>query len=224
MLLSVPRDLWGAFPWALGLCLEVAVARVTWNLDHISDELHLATSSRWHVDPGATSLSCRAPVEAGKLAGFAFGWSVALQLGALAAIKVMERKQAAAAAARDAVRFGSYRGEASLAPLEGIPEVVYALHAVLALAVSGMVAGRGLHLLLFRRSRWRHCPHNRILGLFRFSVAANGALCLWYLVASGSAIRIVLVDALKQSAGGFGGFAGRGPQGARRAGPAEKRS
>jgi hypothetical protein len=93
--------------------------------------------------------------------------------------------------------------EQAVGELAALPAVLYALHAVCALSACGAVTWRSLRLLLFHRHDYHRCPHRRIVGLFRFSCAADVALLLWYVAASSSAIRIVAVDALRDSVGGL---------------------
>ena len=199
MLLSVPNDIWGSMPWVLGCCVELAVAIKTWNIDHIPDHVHEATSAKWHIDPGATSISCRAPVEVGKLTGFAFGWSLLVQVVCVVAVKIVDRRRRLQRL--HAQYASSYRE--GLDPLEGAPEVLYALHAVTSMAISGCTLYKAVDLFAWRSKRFRHCPHRKIVGLFRFSVFANGAIFAWYLLVSSTAIKVVFFDALAQSLGDF---------------------
>ena len=126
--------------------------------------------------------------------------SVAIQIVVIVLVWAVERKRVAVLE-EDAVRLASRRVGAVEAPrpeevLEGVPEVAYAAHGVAGMVFSGGAGLRSLDVLLRHHRRWRHCPHRKVVGLFRFSAAANVALFFWYATIANGALRMML-DALR---------------------------
>jgi len=78
--------------------------------------------------------------------------------------------------------------------LEGVPEVAYAAHGVAGFVFTGSVAARALNMLVRHRRRYRHCPHVKVLGLFKFAVIANFVLLAWYTALAYSAFGMVVAE------------------------------
>mmetsp|Transcript_67079 Transcript_67079/g.135208 ORF Transcript_67079/g.135208 Transcript_67079/m.135208 type:complete len:207 (+) Transcript_67079:136-756(+) len=195
MLFAVPTRLRDVAPWVLSTVVEIVVATTLWNIDNISDEVHAVTTSRWHIDPGATSSSCSAPVEVGKLAAVAFAISVAGQFLAVIGVQLVERVRARNQPIRSRSAHISASSESDVV-LEGLPEFLYVCHGILGFVVSGGIFYRALNLLLRNPLRFRFCPHRKVVGIFKFACLATMSLSTWYFTIVSSASRAVFKDLL----------------------------
>jgi hypothetical protein len=129
------------------------------------------------------SYTCSAPVEIGKLTSFSFGSSIFVQVFVIFAAFIIDKK-------RNILRLSSQTDVV----YEGLPEVIFASHGVFCLAIAGGVTYRALHLRFFEWRRFKLCPYNRIVRIFRFSCWANTILSCWYSSITVDALRIVLAD------------------------------
>mmetsp|Transcript_13481 Transcript_13481/g.16056 ORF Transcript_13481/g.16056 Transcript_13481/m.16056 type:complete len:196 (-) Transcript_13481:237-824(-) len=185
MLYSVPDSYQSFSLWFLGIIFELLIAMNTYYIDTISEELHFKTSSRWHIDPGATSSTCSSPVEFGKLTSVVFISSVILQILAIISIKIVEKKKA---------QLKIYHQPQDQIP-EGLSEVLYICHGIGGIVTSGVIGYKGIELLVFQPKKFKYCPHVKIVGIFKFSVLANLILFLWYLSIAGPATQFVISEA-----------------------------
>lgn len=198
MLFAVPRQRREATLWLLNTAFEALLAFVLWNIDDISEEVHLVTTSRWHIDPGVTSSSCAAPVEAGKLAGAAFVISIVGQILAILAVHAVERIRARHTPPPPPTWSGRIHSFPNTATddsgviFEGLPELLYVCHGILGFVVSGGIAVHVLNLLLRTPVRFRVCPHLKVVGVFKFACFATTGLAAWYFTIAATAVQLVL--------------------------------
>jgi hypothetical protein len=194
MLYAVPSNSADALLWLLSIVIELLITFHTWNIDKISEELHLKTSSKWHIDPDSTSSTCRSPVEIGKFTAFVFATSIFAQVAAIVSVKLVEWKRKTQYSRHDWESSQSYLEEKEF--LEGLPEVLYICHSVAGVVSSGIIGFRSLELLFRHPGKFKFCPHVKIVGIFKFSVVANVAVFIWYAAIAGSGSKIVFAEVL----------------------------
>jgi hypothetical protein len=195
VLFAVPRDAREALPWVLSVALELFVARHCWQIDFIPDHVHAVSSAKWDLDPSGVSVTCQAPAEVGKLAAAAFVVSALAQFTVVLVAAAVDARRTAQR------RVGAMAAVAEDVVLDGVPEVAYAAHGVAGFAFAGSVAARALNLWVRHPRRYRHCPHVKVLGVFKFAVLANCALLAWYLALAYAAFGMVVAEFFEARAG-----------------------
>jgi hypothetical protein len=197
VLFAAPRITREALPWVLSIALELFVARHCWQIDYIPDHVHAISSAKWDLDPSGVGVTCQAPAEIGKLTAASFVVSILAQLIVVLVTAAINLRRSHSESTHPAAH-GS--GGVTIAAnddgvlLEGVPEVAYAAHGVAGFVFTGSVAARAFNLLVRHKRRYRHCPHVKVLGLFKFAVIANFVLLAWYMALAYSAFGLVVSE------------------------------
>ena len=195
VLVAVPGAARQALPWMLTVAMELFVARHCWNIDFIPDHVHAVSSAKWDLDPSGVGVFCQAPAETGKLVAAAFVVSVLAQLTVVLVVAAVAVRRARSDHFRAAQRrVGALVPEELDVPLEGVPEVAYAAHGVACFVFTGSVAARALNLYLRHKRRYRHCPHIKVLGIFKFAIIADLVLLVWYVTLAYTAFGMIAIE------------------------------